>query len=376
MDADAPHAADRPTDAAASAPQSLSLCWLALPGSRPGREPSWLAGMPGAEVTVVGDEPTGDPVTFVHRPYRRLSGRFVEAGALAWFRDLDSLDVEADWVAALELCALVTGQIFGVAERAGARTAVLTWGNDAGNPMYRIPPYRFATERAKHADLFVCMIDAALRHCVELGIPEERCRVVHPPLDTELFSPSPAGPVDEPVALFCSPIDSNKGIDRVLDAFQLVRARLPEAKLRVLGRGPLVPMVEERAAATDGAVEYLGVAGSRAEVADQLRAAALLVTAPRPTPVWNEQFGLAYVEAQACGLPVVTTACGSNHEAVWAPNLRVADDAGQLAEAMIHFLANPSERARVGAINRAAMIEHFEQGQQLKRLREAFDSMG
>ena len=59
----------------------------------------------------------------------------------------------------------------------------------------------------------------------------------------------------------------------------------------------------------------------------------MFVTAPRPTRVWNEQFGMAYVEAMACGLPVVTTICGTNHEAVAPPNLLVRDRTEVLAVA-------------------------------------------
>src|SRR6478735_7312045 len=232
---------ERPT-AASTADAPVSVCWLTLPGSRQGRELYWLSQMPDAAVHAVGEVATGDPVQWHYRPYRRASRRFVEAGALAWFRELDDLDLDVDWVASLELCALVTAQAGSFASGLGARQAVITWGNDPRNPLYRIPIYKQATDRAKQADLFICTIEAALDHCVSLGIPEDKCRVVLPPLDTELFHP-PAEHQEEPIAIFSSPLAPNKGVDHVLDAFDLVRKRLPEAKLRFIGRGPLEGLV-------------------------------------------------------------------------------------------------------------------------------------
>lgn len=353
--------------------EALRLLWLTLPESRPGRELAWLGAMDRAQVTAVGERPTGDPVPFETRPYRRLTRRFVEAGALAWFRDLDTVTPAGgtDWVAALELCALVTGQAFPVADRLGARTALLTWGNDPRNPLYSLPPYRQALGRARRADLVVCLIEAARDHCLALGYPEERCTVVLPPVDMDRFHPAPA-PVEEPIAVFISPLAPNKGIDRVLDAFELVRARVPEARLVVAGRGPLQPMVEQRAAASGGAVSYVGSLPGD-EVADLLRRSAVFVTAPRPTRVWNEQFGLAYVEAMASGLPVVTTICGTNHEAVLAPSLRVPDEVGALAEGLVHFLGDPGLRRRLAPELRQVVVDRFERRQQIARLRAAFD---
>lgn len=357
-------------------PDLLRLLWLTLPETRPGRELSWLAAMPGAEVTAVGEVPTGDPVSWITRPYRRLSRRFVEAGALAWFRDLRSVAPEGGvaWVGALELCALVTGQIPDLASRLGARRFVITWGNDPRNPLYRLPPYRQALARSRSSDLVICTIEAALDHCLALGIPEDRCRVVLPPVDTERFHPA-ASPVEEPVVLFVSPLAENKGIDRVLDAFDLVRRQVPDARLVVAGRGPLAPLVEARAAASGGAVSYVGSL-SGDEVADLLRTGAVFVTAPRATAVWNEQFGLAYVEAMASGLPVVTTICGTNHEAVLAPSIRVPDHVGALAEGLVHFLADPGLRRRIAPELRQVVVDRFERSQQLGALRAAFDSVG
>jgi phosphatidyl-myo-inositol dimannoside synthase len=348
----------------------LRVLWLMLPGQRPWRELHWLSLMPGARVTAVGDPEPPEAVGFVRRPYRRPTERFVEAGALAWLRGLGSLPAGDDWVASLELCSLVTGQAGALARRRRQRQAVLIWANDPRTPLYRLPPYRQALHRARSADLFLCFVEAARDHCLALGLPAERCRVVHPGVDTELFRPPPA-PVAEPVAAFVSPLAPNKGIDRVLDAFRLVRRELPEARLLVLGRGPLEALVRREAARPGSGVAYLG-AGGRERVAAVLASAAVFVTAPRPTRVWNEQFGLAYVEAMACGLPVVTTACGSNHEAVRPPNLRVADDAGALAEALTGFLGDPARRAAVGEENRRTVLEHHELHRQSARMAAAF----
>jgi glycosyltransferase involved in cell wall biosynthesis len=348
----------------------MRILWLTLPESRSYRELYWLYRMPSASVSAVGETATGDPVPFTIRPYKRLTRRFVEAGALAWFRDLDSVPGGHDWIGSLELCALVTGQAARLAHRRGARHAVLTWGNDPRNPLYRLPPYREATRLALRADLFVCFIEAAKEHCIALGVDPARCHVVFPPLDTELFHPAPA-PVEEPVVIFVSPLASNKGIDHVLDAFALVRRRVPEARLRVVGTGPMEPLVRAAAEDAPGTIELLGPR-DRAGVAEELRRAAVFVTAPRPTRVWNEQFGLAYTEAMASGLPVVTTMCGTNHEAVRAPNIRVPDDAEALADALETFLSDPARRREVGRLNRAEAVERYELGQQVAKLREAF----
>lgn len=354
-------------------PAALDLLWLTLPESRSGRELAWLGAMPDAAVTAVGETSTGDPVPFIERPYRRLTRRFVEAGALAWFEGLDTVQPErpVDWVASLELCALVTGQARPLAKRLGARQAILTWGNDARNPLYRIPPYRQALKRSEGADLVVCLIEAARDHCLELGYDPEQLAVVLPPLDTERFHP-PAEPVEEPIAAFISPLATNKGIDRVLDAWPLVTAEVPDAKLVVAGRGPLEGLVRERAS-EDPSIEFLGSLPGDG-VAELLRTVAVFVTAPRPTRVWNEQFGLAYVEAMASGVPVVTTECGTNHEAVLAPSIRVPDDVFAVAEGLVHFLGDPGLRRSIFGELREVVVERFERRQQLAALRAAFDA--
>ena len=93
---------------------------------------------------------------------------------------------------------------------------------------------------------------------------------------------------------------ANKGIDTVLRAFALVRRSVPEARL-LMGTGPM----EHWSVAplpTSSGIELVPPGGP-ADVADTLRRGSVFVTAPRATWKWTEQYGLAYLEAMATGLP-------------------------------------------------------------------------
>ena len=352
------------------------LLWVSLPDQRARREVHWMSRMPDTHVTALAKErPDGD-LTWRPATYRRPVKRFVEAGAFAWVRELGAEDPgDYDWVASLELCSLTTGQASRWRRRAvrsgrPVRQAVITWENLPDQPLYRVPPYKQALESCRTADLLLCTVDAAREHLLANDFDVARIRVVKPGVDTETFAPA-AEPTPEPVVAFCSPLAENKGIDRLLDAMRLVRREVPEARLVVAGRGPLRPLVERAAADPATGVEFRGSL-TTGGVADLLREAAVFATAPRPTWKWTEQLGLAYLEAQAAGLPVVTTRCGTNDEAVHAPNDLVEDDAEAIAAALTSWLTDPARRAEVGSLNRERMLREHELGTQCAAMGAAF----
>ncbi|RNI24913.1 glycosyltransferase [Flexivirga caeni] len=327
--------------------------------------------MPDTDVTALAaQEPVGE-LTWIPSTYRRPVKRFVEAGALAWVDGLAEQQPAAyDWVTTLELCSLVTGQASRWRRGSRVRQAVLTWENLPRQPLYRIPPYKQALDSARDADLFLCIVDAAREHLINNGFPDHRIRVVKPGVDTSVFTPADT-PTEDPVVVFCSPLAPNKGIDRVLEAMRLVRRQIPEAQLVVAGNGPLRGLVERAAADRRGGVRLAGQLDAHG-VAALLANAAVFCTAPRPTWKWTEQFGLAYIEAQACGIPVVTTRCGTNDEAVHPPNALVDDDVEALAEALVTYLADRELRVRVGAANRARMLAEHDLTVQCARMGAAF----
>ncbi|GAB3584088.1 glycosyltransferase [Calidifontibacter terrae] len=348
------------------------LLWVSLPDQRARRELYWMSRMPDTQVTALAaQEPVGD-IEWIPSTYRRPVKRFIEAGALAWVDGLaDQSPSDYDWVTSLELCSLVTGQASTWRRKSGKRVkqAVITWENMPYQPLYRIPPYRQALESCRAADLLLCMVDAARDHLLLNGFDNEQIRVVKPGVDTDLFRPGQ--PATRPRVVFTSPLATNKGIDTVLDAMRIVRREVPDADLVVAGNGELRPLVERAAADPTTGVSLAGHLDAHG-VADLLRSAAVFCTAPRPTWKWSEQLGLAYLEAQACGLPVVTTRCGTNDEAVRPPNLLVDGGSEAVADALLTFLTDDGLRARVGAENRSRMLADHDLSTQCARMGAAF----
>lgn len=347
-----------------------NILWTMLVKQRPWREMHWLDLMPDTHITAVGSPRPDEPVSFVESRYRQPTRRFIEAGAMAWLRDLDRAPTDVDWVSSLEPFALITGQAARFARRHDLPLAVVMWHNFKETPLYRLPGYRHAWKASREAEFFLCYIEASRRHILEMGVDPERVACVHPGIDTTVFTP-PATPVEEPVLAFISPLRHNKGLDRVLEAFDLVRKEVPDARLVIAGTGDDEAMAAGAAARDPRHVQYVGGL-DRPQVADLMRRSAVFVTAPRADRVWNEQFGMVYLEAMASGMAVVTTASGTNDEAVQEPNRRVADDARTIADALLDFLRDPAHRAEVARANRTWVVETHDVRTQATKMGEAF----
>jgi glycosyltransferase involved in cell wall biosynthesis len=163
--------------------------------------------------------------------------------------------------------------------------------------------------------------------------------VIYPPVDVDFFSP---GPRDESLGEYYATVSRfvpYKRVDLIARAF----AELPDRKLVIVGDGPDAAKVK---AACGPNVTLLGRA-SRDRVRTVLRGARAFLFAT------EEDFGIAPVEAQACGTPVIAFGRGGALETVID-----ADDAartgvffpeqtpGSLAGAIREFEQLPSPVSR------------------------------
>ena len=156
----------------------------------------------------------------------------------------------------------------------------------------------------------------------------------------------------------------------VVAVFARVAERLP-ARLLMVGDGPERSRAEEsvRALGLDGAVDWLG---NQDRVEDILRRADLFLLPSR-----QESFGLAALEALACGVPVVGTRAGGLPEVVIdgsCGTLREIGDVEGMAEAAIRLLEDGELHRRYALEGRRWAIERFDRDRIVEQYRELYES--
>jgi phosphatidylinositol alpha-1,6-mannosyltransferase len=247
----------------------------------------------------------------------------------------------------------------------GTPTLALTMGHEAGMAHFGLG--RLITRVAHRVDALGVLSDYTRRelapwidgHVPVLGIA--------PGVDTTLFRPGLDGsgvrarhgiPPDVPLVVCISRLVHRKGQDTLIEAWPRVLRRVPEARLLLVGTGPLAEHLRRRSAALrlEDRVQLAG------EVPwsdlPQYHAAADVFAMPCRTRLGGldvEGLGIVYLEAQACGIPVVTGRSGGAPEAVVDGETGLVVDGHRTAEvagALADLLEDPVRRKAMGMAGR------------------------
>ena len=268
----------------------------------------------------------------------------------------------------------------------GVRYGVMLFGSELHRYMGWRQIRRAVVGALNSADFLVVISDFTRRQYLERGVYEgQRFLKVNPGVDSSHFRPGAGDPEevrrrhalgDRPILLSVARLVEWKGQDTVLRALPEIRVAVPDAAYLVVGEGPYRPALEAlvRRLGLERHVFFAGhVPGS--ELPSYYRAADVMVVPSREFTAGApaEGFGIVYVEAGACGTPVVGGRGGGTEESIadGVSGFRVdSDDPSAVAAAVLRILQDRELAERMGRAGRERAVDLFDWSMQAERLRD------
>jgi colanic acid/amylovoran biosynthesis glycosyltransferase len=221
------------------------------------------------------------------------------------------------------------------------------------------------------AESVICVSRHLADRLVPLGCPEDRLHVVPSGVDPALFMP---GHPERGRILATGRLVPKKAPQLTIEAFARIAARFPEARLDMVGDGPLREECARLVAGygLEGRVSLHGACSHDRVAAMMARAAIFAQHSVTPPDHSIEGFPTAIAEAMASALPVVSTRHSGipEHVREGETGLLVEEgDVAGMAEAMARLLADPALARDMGARARAHALVHLDRRQSRARVR-------
>lgn len=280
---------------------------------------------------------------------------------------LEGYDLIQSW----ELFTDWTEQALDAKAKFGTPVSLMVWDNIAfnnePNAVWRARKQRAARE----ADRFIVHTERSRRILEIEGVPVEKIVEMPPGVDEHHFAPGVADRAkfglknDEFVILFVGWMLPRKGLDfLVLALRELVHdpaLKDTQFRLAIVASGPGRDRIEDL-------IARLGLKDRCSfldtfpydQMPEVYRAADCFVLPSIATETWQEQFGMALMEAMATGIPVVTTYSGSIPEIGGnAVRLCQPNDFFALFEAIRNVVRDESYRRSLSAAGRTHVLQEF-----------------
>ncbi|MEU0171382.1 GT4 family glycosyltransferase PelF [Streptomyces iakyrus] len=205
----------------------------------------------------------------------------------------------------------------------------------------------------------------------EGGADPASIRTVYNGVDPAAF-PAAGPEPDVPTLSWAGRVDPIKDLETLVRAFALVRARLPQARLRLFGGTPRGGEAYrercETLAAELGHADAVTFEGRVDDIKDAYAAGNVVMLSSI-----SEGFPFTLIEAMSCGRATVSTDVGGVREAVGDTGLVVPPrDPEAMAAAALELLGDPGRRRAMGEAARLRVIEQFTLRQTIDTFRSVY----
>ena len=257
---------------------------------------------------------------------------------------------------------------------AGAEKIVaLTHGHEVW--WAKVPPFSFAIKFMSQSIDAITYLGDYTRSEISKAISKNdvgKLVQIAPGLDVDHFVPTDSselraqlGLADKAVIISVGRLVHRKGQDKLISALPAIRAAVPNVHLVLVGVGPHQKFLENLVAKLNVAdcVTFIGRI-NYSELPKYICVGDIFAMPSRSRffGLEVEGLGIVYLEASACGLPVVGGKSGGAPDAVLVGETGVVVDgtnSSEIAEACIDLLNNPELCALMGATGRTWIIENW-----------------
>jgi glycosyltransferase involved in cell wall biosynthesis len=212
----------------------------------------------------------------------------------------------------------------------------------------------FKERSRKELDHMIALTKKTRNALLEEGADERKITVIGHGIDTARFMPDAAQ--QRRIAtkrtgltvMYAGRLEWYKGIFDILEAFRILRSSPYGESLHLVyvGEGSRKSELRHMVESTGLGTVVSFMSGGYKTMTDFYRKADILVAPSISTLTYEEQYCTVLLEAQAMGLPIVTTRSGGIPENVGSAGLYARErDPGDLSRAIGRFVADPGLRA-------------------------------
>jgi len=260
---------------------------------------------------------------------------------------------------------------------AGARRIVaLTHGHEVW--WSKVPGADLALRRVADSVDVLTDISDWTRRQIGIGLSaggRAKQRRLAPGVDTEVFHPGVGGDqarrelgIDDavPLVVSCARLVKRKGQDMLITAWPQVLASVPNARLAIVGDGPYRGKLEALVAqlGLGDSITFVGsVPWTQVPIWMDGADVFAMPSRSRLFGLEPEGLGIVYLEAAACGKPVIVGRSGGAPEAVRDGETGyVVDprDPDEIARRLVELLTDPQKASQMGARGRAWVAENWQ----------------
>ncbi len=221
------------------------------------------------------------------------------------------------------------------------------------------------------ADFYLTYSNLAKRCLVKEGVPLNKIKTIKLGVDLTRFKPVKHASKVLTI-LFVGRLINEKGI---LDLYSVFK-RLRNCKLKIVGAGPLESVLN-KLIEQDSLQHLISIDKiSYREMPQVFQQSDIFVMPSKTTKTWEEQYGMALIEAMTSGLPIIAYASGAIPENLGNAGILIKEsDKNSLLKQLNLLQTDTNLRAKLGKMGRDRAEKFFDSRQTALKIQALYEAI-